>query len=308
MTTLSGGGTILRDALLERAMNLPMADQRTLWRIAELCRDPDTDAREVALQAQQDEGFAAMLMRLANSAWSASSTRIGDLPTAVSRLGMTFVESLAMATPGMRLAASGGWKYAGPRRKLHRHAVRTGLAARALAPRPLNPEEALVGGLVHNIGLSVIAVLEPDLFGELLDVADAGERLCLFEEERLGFTHAEIGALLAERWGYPTQHVAAIVDHDHDGATGMAALVRIADLLGRDAGVGVEAAEPIDLELAARAGVDLPAARARLAPLFDAEARRDAAETSAESGEAAGTSEESEDRDVVLARFLDAAV
>jgi HD-like signal output (HDOD) protein len=302
MTTLSGGA-LLRDRLLEGAMSLPIADQRTLWKVADLCRDPLTDAREIALQAQQDEGFAAMLMRVANSAWSASSNRIGDLPGAVSRLGLGFVESLALATPGIRLSNAGGWKYAGPRRKLHKHAVRTGLAARAIAPKGIDPEQALVGGLVHNIGLSVIAVVEPDIFGRLLEVAEAGDRLCEFELEELGFTHAELGALLAERWGYPVQHITAIVDHDDDEAPGMTAVVRTADLLAREAGVGVEAPEPLDADRARLSGIDLDAARVRLAPLFQAVGRKEDREA-AENDEPGA----SKDRDVMLAQALDAAV
>jgi HD-like signal output (HDOD) protein len=95
------------------------------------------------------------------------------------------------------------------------------------------------------------------------------------EEEQIGFTHAELGGLLAERWGYPLPLITVIMCHEDAHATGMSAVVRVADLLAREAGVGVEPAEEIQVELATEAGVDLDAARERLAPLFQAQARHE---------------------------------
>jgi len=269
------GGPNLRDRLLDQAMTLPIANHATLLRVAELCRDPLTDARTIALEVQRDEGFTAMLLRMANSAWSASAGRIGDLPTAVARLGLHLVESLALATPGMRLGQAGSREFAQAQQRMHRHAVRTGLGARALARSDLNADQALAAGLVHNIGLTVLAVLQPAIFSLLLDAAAKGQRLHDVEEEQIGFTHAELGGLLAERWGYPLPLITVVMGHDDVHATGMSAVVRIADLLARQAGVGIEAAEPIQLELVLETGVDLDAASERLAPLFQAEQRRE---------------------------------
>lgn len=290
------GGPNLRDRIVESASTLPIANQATLWRVAELCRDSSTDARDVALEAQADEGFAAMLLRLANSAWSASSGRIGDLQTAVARLGLHLVENLALATPGIRLANAGDARLAAPRRRLHRHAVRTGLAARAIARYGIDADQALAAGLVHNIGLTVLSVLEPALFGILLDAAARGARLREVEEAELGFTHAELGGLLAERWSYPLPLTAVILGHDDDQATGMAAAVRVADLLSREAGVGIEPVEPFAPELLEEARIDLEEARERLAPLFGAEERLDTREEPAHV-----------DRDSAFASALDAA-
>jgi len=132
MTNLRGGPNLC-DRLLDQAMTLSIANQMTLFRVAELCRDPLTDARTIAIEAQRDEGFTAMLLRMANSAWSASSGRIDDLPTAVARLGLHLVESVALATPGIRLAQGGSREFTQAQRRMRRHAVRTGLGARALA-------------------------------------------------------------------------------------------------------------------------------------------------------------------------------
>lgn len=282
-----GGGPNLRDRLVDEAAALPIANQATLFRVAELCRNPNTDARAIAIEAQHDEIFAATLLRLANSSWSASTTPIGNLQGAVSRLGIRLVENLALTTPGMRLAASGPHGFADAQQRLHRHAVRTGLAARSLARSELDGDQALAAGLVHNIGLTVLGVLQPKIFEFLLDAASHGLRLRDVEDQQLGFTHAELGGLLAERWRFPLALITVIMNHDDERPTGLSAVVQIADLLARAAGVGIEASEPIPATLAEETGVDPEAATERLAPLFQAEGRRENADEEPRSGEAA---------------------
>jgi HD-like signal output (HDOD) protein len=272
-TPLPASGPGLREQLLDEASDLTLGNPEAFLRVASMCRDPRADARAVALEIQRDEGFAAVVLRLANSAYYASASRIGDLPTAVARIGLGTVEGLALSIPGARLTGDNSDGLGAARRELHRHAIRTGLAARMIAPPDDDHEQALAAGLVHNLGLSVIALLRGEVFRQLLEVARAGEQLAIVEEEVLGFTHAELGALLAERWRFPLPLVMAIVEHDSADATGLAGITRVADLLAREAGVGVEAPRPIAVEEAALAGISLEAARARVTPLFEAHER-----------------------------------
>jgi len=259
---------IVRDLLgelLEQSESLPLGNRAALSRIASLCSDPSATAQGVALEAARDEGFAALLIRLANSAHSASLSRVSELTTAVARLGLRLVQGLAVAAPGLRLRAGPNDGLGPARIALHKHAVRTGLAARMLAPFGLDPEQALAAGLLHNVGLNVLSLCEPELFRLVLDGAP--------EEELLGFTHAELGARLAERWSYPPELVGAIREHDAP-TTELAAVVHVADRLVRLSGVGVEARlgpDPDALELAGVA--ELEPTRVRLQVLLDAQER-----------------------------------
>src|SRR5437870_13460905 len=92
-------GTSLRDELLQKALDLPLGNQPALMRLAALCDSPISSAQTVALEAARDEGFSMLLLKLANSAYSMSATRVSDLPTAVSRLGLRLVQGLAVAAP-----------------------------------------------------------------------------------------------------------------------------------------------------------------------------------------------------------------
>jgi HD-like signal output (HDOD) protein len=265
------------ERLLEETESLPLGNRLALSRVAALCGDPSASAEGVALEAARDEGFAALLIRLANSAHSGSATRVSELRTAVARLGLRLVQSLAIASPGLRLLEGPNDGLIDARQALHRHAVRTGLAARMLAPSSVDAEETLVAGLLHNIGLNVISLCATDLFRVALDSAAAGRQLRDVEEIVLGWTHAELGAQLAVRWSYPVSLSTAILEHDaEEPTTTLAAVVHVADRLVRQAGIGVEAPlEPSRAALELACIGDLAQARARLQLLLEAQERFD---------------------------------
>ena len=226
------------EELLEQAAALPSTSAETAFRVADLCHDPLATPREVSNALAEDEALASLVLHTANSAAVNWGPSIGDLPTAVVRLGLRFVGATALAAPGLGLLdvpADDLWP---ARESLHRHAVCTGLVAQALAPAGIDPDRALAAGLLHNIGLNLIAAYAPQEFGYLLE---CGEQFWEAEDWIFGFSHADLGARLASHWSYPADLVIAIGDHDiPEPRTPLARLVRLADLLVRESGVGIE--------------------------------------------------------------------
>ena len=260
-------GNALRDEIVERALTLPLGNLAALNRVARLCGEPSATPAGVGLEAARDEAFAALLLRLANSAYSHSAVSIADLPRAVTRLGFGLVQGLDLAASGFRLLRGPADGLGEARRELHRHAVRLGLGAWTLADGDVDHDEALAAGLVHNLGMNVLSMAAPDVFGVIVAGAQAGIPVAQIEEDRLGFTHAELGGLVAERWSYPLTLVCAIRDHDADEpATELGRLIRLCDLLARESGAGIEPQEPALL-------VGAEQARERVRPVFEAHGR-----------------------------------
>ncbi|HKI91629.1 MAG TPA: HDOD domain-containing protein, partial [Gaiellaceae bacterium] len=163
--------------LVERALALPLGDRVALVRVASLCSDPEVAPAEVALLAARDEAFSALLLKIANSTWSGSMRPIADLTHAIVRLGTSLVQGIALAAPGLRLLESPADGLGPARRELHRHAVRVGIVARSLATDNATSEQALAAGLVHNLGLNVIAVTATETFRLLADAGRQGDQL-----------------------------------------------------------------------------------------------------------------------------------
>jgi HD-like signal output (HDOD) protein len=251
----------LRDRLIHHAVSLPLGNQAALTRVASQC-EHGASPREIADVATADEGFATVLLRVANSAASASATRIEDLPTAIARLGLRLVQSLAVSAPCLRLLAAPADDLVEQRVAMHRHAVLSGVTARALAPSDLDGDRAIAAGLVHNVGLSIISLYAPSGFRKLLTFAQAGDQLADRERALFGFSHAELGAVLAEEWSYPPGLVEAVREHDSPRPqSDLAALVQVAERLVREQGVGVEAPDEVSADLCDRLGLDLERAR-----------------------------------------------
>jgi len=266
-----------REELVERALALPVGDTQALLRVAELCEQPAVTPQLLALEVSHDESLSALLLRTANSAASYSAARIADLPTAITRLGLRRVAALALGAPGLQMLQrpADGLEWA--RFELHRHAIRVGLCARGLAPAGVDPERALAAGLLHNLGLHVIAAYAPQEFRYLLEAQERGEQFWEAEDWIFGFSHADLGALLAERWSYPLDLVVAIRDHDAPAPqTALGALVQVCDVLVRKLGVGIEP----DRELSREVRLPTPnlaTAEARVADLVAAQDRFDEA-------------------------------
>lgn len=270
--------------MVDEAASLSASDPTHLLHVSQLCQDHRTDAREIALVVQRDAAFAAALLRLANSAFYARTTQVGDIVGAITRIGVGTVGTLALTTPGLRLRGPDDGLQR-ERRRLQRHAVRTGLAARQIA-RPAQAELALAAGLVHNLGLTVMSLFQADAFAALLATAATGAQLRDSEQELLGIGHAELGARVAAHWRYPEELVEAIARHDDESPSGLAAVVRYGDLLVREAGMGVEWPEPVPVALVDEIGVEVESARERVAPLFEAEGRLASGPTGSEHEEA----------------------
>lgn len=266
-----------REELVERALALPVGDTAALMRVAELCESPAATAQLVALEVSHDESLSALLLRTANSAASYSATRIADLPTAIARLGLRRVAALALGSPGLQMLNRPADGLETARHELHRHAIRVGLASRGLAPVGIDPERALAAGLLHNLGLNAISAYAPQEFRYLLEAHERGEQFWEAEDWIFGFSHADLGALLAERWSYPLDLVVAIRDHDSPAPqTSLGALVQLCDVLVRRLGVGIEPERDLPRSTPIPAP-DLAAAQARVADLVAAQDRFDAA-------------------------------
>jgi HD-like signal output (HDOD) protein len=290
----AGTGVELRDELVAQATAIPLGNQHALLETARLCGSSVSRAQDVAAAAAHDEAFAALLLRIANSAYSASATRISSLPVAVTRLGFRLVQGLALAAPGLGLLVSTRDGFTAQRHVLHQHAVRTGLVARKLARTQEEADRALAAGLVHNLGLTVISLYAVDHFATLVHAAAAGKQLCAVEEDVLGFTHAELGGLVGGAWGYPPELVTAIVEHDRQHpATTLAGLVQCADLLVREVGPTLEPPRRLPTPAFVALGADLGRTRDEVSLLLDGERRAEDAdspdETPLESAAVAGS-------------------
>lgn len=212
----------LLPVLVQRLVALDMGDEGAYDEVVEI--------------AEEDPVFAARILALANSAFLAPTEEITSIAQAVARVGAWRVGELATAMAMMDVFTGEGEAVG----LLWQHSLEVAVAARRLAAQVgVAPGEAYIAGLVHDLGRMVMLAAggeAAELAGELAEVGGADQLLVSLEAERLGFDHAQVGALAAERIGLPAKFVSAIAEHHHHGELGdgehgreLVALLQVAD-------------------------------------------------------------------------------
>jgi putative nucleotidyltransferase with HDIG domain len=142
------------------------------------------------------------------------------------------------------------------------HAVATQRAADRVA-REIGWEDRdalIVAALLHDVGKLVLIHAYPGYPDAVHGEARTPEQRVHAERRELGVDHAVVGGVLARRWGMPASLARAIERHHADDAQGIAAIIRLADMLAHHA--QVRAVDPGRLlDVAATLGVGAPALR-----------------------------------------------
>lgn len=214
--------------------NLPPLPEVTRQLLA-VMRDEDSSAGDVAKVLSGDQALAGKVLKLANSSFYGVPNEVTTISRAVVIMGFTGVRNMALSlgsTAALRkmqnkLDMTSFWS----------HAMANAAAAQVLAPhmqRRMDPEEAFLAGLMHDIGAFVLAAAVPDDYAEVMKGGHRDRQQV--EQELVGFTHSKIGQGLLQFWQLPQPFCdAARYHHDIDKATcgdqPLTNLVALADIL-----------------------------------------------------------------------------
>lgn len=196
----------------------------TTARLTQLLSASDVDLREVARVVALDAPLTARLLRTANSSLYGGRIVINSVDQAVTRLGSGVVLSLALSATLKRELMTSLAAYGMGEGVLWRRSIASALAADSLK-QSLKfvhvPGVAYTAALLHDIGRIVLARFVDTETRSLLDRAQRAESADAetIEQQMLGVHHAELGAIIAQRWKLPHVIVHAI-EHYHDPDAG----------------------------------------------------------------------------------------
>jgi HD-like signal output (HDOD) protein len=189
-----------------------------------------SDAREIARLVETDPAMATKLLKVANSAFFAGSSEVESLPKAVVRLGMKTTRQLVMSFALRDLFRNKNQDIQKRMVVLWKHSAQIAALSFVLARAmgKIDPEEALLVGLVHDVG--TIAILNYiDRYPALAEYPAA-------LEETIEHMRGELGAMILREWKFAPALIAASRDAElwlrqHSGQADFTDLLIVAQAL-----------------------------------------------------------------------------
>jgi putative nucleotidyltransferase with HDIG domain len=196
--------------------------------------EPSSSARDLERLIANDEAITAKLLKLANSVFYGLPGKVNSLNRAITLLGFNTVRSMVL-TIGVvdKFAGASGNEYFN-RGDFWEHSLSVAMASKLLTSKDaaINPDEAHIAGLLHDLGKMIFDLNRPKEYRDaLLSIHELNIDELVAERAAIGFSHDEVGAMIADKWRFPEFiREAAAFHHDYQNATGFPAVVQAVSL------------------------------------------------------------------------------
>jgi putative nucleotidyltransferase with HDIG domain len=197
---------ILSDLKANR-LKLPTLPQVAL-KINDTIDKPDTDAKKIARVVSADAALTARLIQVANSPLIRAASPVHNVQTAITRMGLGGVRNIVTSFLVNQLFHT---KYDSLRTRittLWNHSTRVAAISHVLANYYSNikPDEAMLAGLIHDIGkLPIISKAEdnPELANNDALMDELNDKL-----------HTTLGKVIVKTWGFSPELVSVVAEHE----------------------------------------------------------------------------------------------
>ncbi len=215
----------LRDLLMDKALRKIVTGIKELHSLPTLygmivkeMQSPDASLKKVGYIISQDVSMSAKILQIVDSAFFGLSQKIVDPQQAAVYLGIDTLKALVLSVDVFSSftedAESCGFSLA----EMWRHSLMTGRLARDIA-RALTDdrkvaEEAMIAGILHDIG-KLILLKVPRQYKKVMKFIERTRVCDPLEAEYIVMktSHAELGAYLLGLWGIPDNVVEAVAFH-----------------------------------------------------------------------------------------------
>ncbi|GAB6183168.1 HDOD domain-containing protein [Thermodesulfovibrio hydrogeniphilus] len=223
-------------------------------KVMQLVKDDYASLKSLEEIITRDQGFTTRLLRIANSPYYGQDRKIESISQAIMLIGFDTLRSLILATSLRDLHR----KYGPFEQKLWEHALGVGLCASLIAmiTHLSNSDEALVCGLIHDVGKTVINNAMPEMYIKVYEKVYQEKRLSIeIENELLGFNHTIIGNLISKKWKLPEKyeivityhHESTYADHEDPAFADICNIIKVSDQICLNLGIGLK--EPIEVPI-----------------------------------------------------------
>ncbi len=269
---------VLRASALRAADRMPLLSVVLNRALGLLAQGDDVSVGHLSTVIEEDVVITGSLLSIANSALYGGNSRVASVRPAIVRLGLNKTRNVLLGLTVSRcftsVRAPGPWSSI--RFNSHSLAVAT-LSDLIVQSVPCeNAEWAFMAGLLHDIGLPLIAVGLPEQYRFIATEPGSEAAIVGREREVLGFTHFDLGAEMLARWNCPAivQEAARFGDSMEIPSAkplNLGTVVKTASLLADASGLAIfDSRENHDLAIRLLETLEIPSPRDFIAK-FEAE-------------------------------------
>ncbi len=185
-------------------------------KVMQVAQDPKSSATDLAMVVSADPGLSARILRIVNSAAYRRAQEVTSVQQALVVLGFVQARNVAISSAITSAYGPDCLNVLFRISEFWRHSLAVGFYAGELAQRARTADvpSAFTAGVLHNMGRLAMFYADPAGLDQAVACAMAeGRSLEDVERQLLGYDHAELGGLLAERWHLPAEIREAITGH-----------------------------------------------------------------------------------------------
>jgi putative nucleotidyltransferase with HDIG domain len=178
-------------------------------RVRDAVDDENSSIADIARVIATDAALSARIIQVANSPLMRASNAIENLDMAVNRLGMKLIRDMVVSMVMQQMFQATSDVTDRKLRQIWEHSTSVAAISHVLAGAftKLSPEQAMLAGLVHDIGALPILTKAED-FPELLE-----------DEATLDLIirklHPKIGKAILQAWNFPPELVKVAAEHEN---------------------------------------------------------------------------------------------
>ncbi|MDD3051159.1 MAG: HDOD domain-containing protein [Candidatus Cloacimonetes bacterium] len=239
--------TALMSSLMEELDRTELGSIRnTVGQLFSVLNNPNVSAGDLTRIIEIDPPLVVKILSRANSAYYGGQKQIKTIQDSIVRLGLNEIREIVIAQKIFKFFTVGDsvGSYSGM--KLWKHSIAVALMTKYIFNHQFGNvnKHVYTAGLLHDIGIIIENQFFEDKFRNVLALfSQLKKNLNEIEEMILGFTHADIGAYLAEKWGLPDSLLDAIAFHHNPSQSeyinrAMLLSLNLADQLAHHAKMG----------------------------------------------------------------------
>lgn len=175
--------------------------------VKKIVDDPNSNISNIANVITRDPALTARILKVANNAMYRSNSEITNLQLAVSRMGLQLIRTLVTSHAITQMFNQPKGPLKSFFDQIQHNSTNVSAHAYAIASQysDLNPDDALLAGLVHNIGYLPLGQCLESIVGTKKD-----PNLLI---ELMGNIHTKVGEMILNSWAFPQDIIDASVHY-----------------------------------------------------------------------------------------------